>query len=325
MNPAPEETTLQSKVPLNQVGASLLNYLSTRFRYQTREAWAELIARKKVTVNGQAAATDQSLQKGDEVAYSVILKEPPVDRDIRILHEEEGFLVASKPGKLPSHADGNFIKNTFIHILTETLRSEGWTGSVKLVHRLDRETSGLMVVSKDKTAHLKLVRQFEEGTIAKEYLAVVKGEVQKEKFEVSGAIGKDPQSHVSIRRTVVPDGTPHSQPSLTLFERIQVLKGATLLKCVPKTGRTNQIRVHLTHAGHPIVGDKLYGRTDEEFLDFVNRVKAGQASTGQGAPRQLLHAHKLTFRHPVTGMSVTFEAPLPNDMRDYIEKHALNK
>jgi RluA family pseudouridine synthase len=322
MNPNSTETTLRSKIPMNQAGASLLDYLSSRFRYQTRETRAELIALKKVTVNGQAAAPEQALRKGDEVAYSVVLKEPPVDRNIQILHQEETFLVTAKPGNLPSHADGNFIKNTFIHILSETLRNEGWKSEVKLVHRLDRETSGLMVVSKSKEAHAKLVRQFEEGTVTKEYLAVVKGEVERECFEISGAIGKDVKSQISIRRAVVPEGTPHSQPSLTLFERVQVLKGATLLKCVPKTGRTNQIRVHLDSTGHPVVGDKLYGKTDAEFLEFVRRAKAGEGFEGPEPYRHLLHAQKLGFSHPVTGAPLTFEAPLPEDMRDYIQKHA---
>ena len=319
-----EETLLQSKVPLHQAGKTLLDFLSVRFRYQTPAAWKDLIVQGKVTVNGARSQPDRALAKGDLVAYSVILREPPVNGDIRFLHEEESFLIATKPGQLPSHADGNFIKNTFIYLVTQTLRDKGWKGDVRLVHRLDRETSGLMVVAKNREAHRILVRQFEEGTVDKEYQALAQGLVEKEKFEVKGAMGRDPQSSISVRQALVPEGTPHSKPSLTFFEKIRALSGggATLLKCVPKTGRTNQIRVHLASTGHPLVGDKLYGRADGEFLEFIRHVKAGgDPSFGGrfGAARHMLHASRLAFTHPVTSQPVVFEAPLPPDFLKAIQ------
>lgn len=321
----PDETLLKSKVPPDHSGLPLLDYLTGRFRYQDRAAWETLIVQGKVTVNEGKASPDRTLQKGDWVEYRVVLKEPPVDRDIRILHEERTFLVAIKPGQLPSHADGNFIKNTFIHILTENLRATGWKGDVRLVHRLDRETSGLMVVAKDKKAHKALTEQFEAGTVGKEYLAVARGRIAEQTFEVAGSIGRDPESQVSVRQKVVPEGTPFSKPSLTRFEKLQDLKDATLLRCIPKTGRTNQIRVHLDSTGHPIVGDKLYGRTDAEFLEFVHHVKAGGSPVWEGhaeTPRHLLHASKIMFKHPETGETLTFEADMPNDFKNYLESHS---
>jgi 23S rRNA pseudouridine1911/1915/1917 synthase len=122
---------------------------------------------------------------------------------------------------------------------------------------------------------------------------------------------------------VVPEGTPFSKASLTLFEKLEELKDAALLKCVPKTGRTNQIRVHLDSVGHPIVGDKLYGRTDEEFLEFIRHVKAGGDPAFSGrleVPRHLLHASRLSFTHPESGQRLTFEALMPMDMWEFIEK-----
>jgi len=320
----PDETILQSKVPSHQSGKTLLDYLSGRFRYQTKESWNLLITQGKVTVNERTVPPQQIVQKGDRVAYRVVLKEPPVDRNIQILHEEEAFLVAVKPGQLPSHADGNFIKNTFIYLITERLRDKGWKGDVRLVHRLDRETSGLMVVAKNREAHLKLTRQFESGSAAKEYLAVAKGIVSGGKFEVNGAIGRDAASQISVRQKVVPEGTPLSKPSLTYFEKTQNLKEASLLRCIPKTGRTNQIRVHLDSIGHSLVGDKLYGRTDEEFLAFIRHVKAGGDPAFQGemeVSRHLLHASKLSFDHPESGSRMTFESPLPKDIQEFIKKH----
>lgn len=306
-------------------GNILIDYLSQRFRYQTKDAWLDLIRSGKVTVNGNQASPALPLKKGDRVAYSVVLREPPIDPNIQILHEEESFLVASKPGQLPSHADGNFIKNTLIYLLTQMLRDKGWKGDVRLVHRLDRETSGLMVVAKNRAAHLKLVRQFEQGSVEKEYRAVSKGRMEEKTFEVTGAIGRDPESQISVRQKVVPAGTPFSKPALTLFEKLADLKDATLLKCIPKTGRTNQIRVHLDSIGHPIVGDKLYGRTDGEFLEFIKHVKAGgdPAFVGHAeTPRHLLHASKLSFAHPETGELLSFEAEIPEDMKKFVKSNA---
>ena len=320
----PEETVLQSKVPAPMAGKILIDYLSQRFRYQTRDAWLDLIRSGKVTVNGQKASPALPLKKGAQVAYTAVLREPPVDPNIQILHEEESFLVASKPGQLPSHADGNFIKNTFIHLITQMLRDKGWEGDVRLVHRLDRETSGLMVVAKNKEAHQKLVQQFEKGLVEKEYEAVAKGNIEVASFEVGDAIGRDEASQISVRQKVVPEGTPFSKPALTLFEKMLDLKGFTHLRCLPKTGRTNQIRVHLDSIGHPIVGDKLYGRTDEEFLEFIQHVKAGGDPAWPGhleAPRHLLHAGKLAFSHPVTGQKVEFAAEVPEDMANFIKSN----
>jgi 23S rRNA pseudouridine1911/1915/1917 synthase len=180
-----------------------------------------------------------------------------------------------------------------------------------------------MVVAKEKTAHANLMRQFEAGTVKKEYLAVVKGRVEQEKFEVSGFLGRDPNSRISVRHALVPAGTGHARDSLTRFERVRELDGATLLRCLPETGRTNQIRVHLASVGHPVVGDKLYGRTDEEFLEFIRYVKAGGDPAYPGhaeVPRHLLHAFRLSFDHPVTGERVTFQAEMPGDMRGYIDQ-----
>lgn len=320
----PDETILQSKVPQNLAGYSLLDYLSKRFRYQSREIWESLILSGKVTVKGNKVKPELKLQKGDQVAYAVILKEPPVDKNIQILHEEDSFLVATKSGQLPSHADGNFIKNTFIYLITERLRNNGWMDDVRLVHRLDRETSGLMVVAKNKKAHLNLVQQFENGQVEKEYQAVTKGHLENDHFEINGSIGKDPSSNISVRQKVLPNDTPYSKPSLTYFEKIQDLAGFTLLRCLPKTGRTNQIRVHLDSIGHPIVGDKLYGRTDEQFLEFIRHVKGGGDPAFSGhleTSRHLLHAYRLSFLHPLSGQNLSFEAKLPADMRDFIEKN----
>ncbi len=312
-----ETTTLNSKISVSWTGRTLLDFLSTRFRYHTPSEWEALIQEGSVTLNGKGSSPGAPLKKNDIVSYTVVLKEPPVDRDIIILHEEETFLVACKPGNLPSHADGNFIKNTFFYILNDMLAGRGPGGRLRLVHRLDRETSGLMVVTRDLAAHRDLAGQFEAGAVEKEYLALARGALREESLLVEGAIAADDRSRISIRRRVVPDGTQGASSSTTRLEVIERFRDATLIRCVPLTGRTNQIRVHLDHIGHPLMGDKLYGRTDDQFLEFVNRARAGNHEPPPwcDAPRQMLHARRLSFRHPVNGAPLSFEAPVPDDMR----------
>ncbi len=315
-----EKTILQSKVKAACAGQTLLDYVSGRFRYQSRDHWEKTIESGDLTLNGKKTSAQVPLQTGDLLAYAVVLNEPPVDTDIQILHEEEGFLVAVKPGWLPSHADGNFIKNTFIHLVQKTLKQKGWGGKAHLAHRLDRETSGLMVVAKTKDALRHLTRQFETGLVRKQYQAIVQGLVKEDSFEVGGAIGLDPQSQISMRRTVVPLETPGAQKASTHFEVLQRLVQNTLVLCQPQTGRTGQIRVHLASIGHPLVNDKLYGRSDEQFLEFVRDSKAGLWEKDPGRrPRHLLHASRLEFAHPATGKTVVFESELPKDMKSFLE------
>ena len=318
-----EPITLSSRVGYPHAGRTLIDFLCGRFRYHCREEWEHAVREGAVRVNGERSTPCRVLKKDDVVSYQTTLHEPPVDDAIRIIHEEETFLIADKPGNLPSHADGNFITHTFIFIIKRMMAHAGYRGPLKLAHRLDRETSGLMLVVKNLDAHRRLMRQFSEGVVEKEYLAIVRGLVTQDGFRVHGGIIRDPASRISVRRIVVPEGTPGSKPAATRFRVIERLKGFTLLRCVPETGRTNQIRAHLAHAGCPIAGDKLYGRSDEEFLAFVSRVRAGDFSPlpWLEAPRHLLHASRLSFNHPVSGGRVVFESPLPEDMRSFIEAH----
>jgi 23S rRNA pseudouridine1911/1915/1917 synthase len=318
-----EETVLSTRISPAHEGHGLLSYLSHRFKYHSLDEWRSLIIQGKVRVNGMSVAPDHVLKKNDGLSYSVILREPQVDRNIKIVHQEDAFLVACKPGNLPSHADGNFIKNTFIYIIRAVLAEGGWNGPVKLVHRLDRETSGLILVAKSDEAHRFLAGQFENSTVEKEYTAVAKGATKALNFEVEGAIGTDYESNISIRKKVVPLSTPRARAALTRFETIERLSSYTLLRCIPETGRTNQIRVHLAHIGHPLAGDKLYGRSDGQFLEFVRGARSGnyEPLPWMEAPRHMLHASKLVFTHPDSKTRVQFECPVPEDMQAFIEQN----
>jgi 23S rRNA pseudouridine1911/1915/1917 synthase len=318
-----EETTLSSRISSQFAGRSLMDFLTRRFKYQTREEWEWMIGRGKVTVNGKAITPDHLLKKNDIVAYSDVRSEPPVDINIQIMHEEETFLVANKPGNLPSHSDGNYIKNTLIFLLRERMAGKGFHGAIHLAHRLDRETSGIIVAAKTEIAHRSLVQQFEAGTVEKEYIAVVRGVINNDSFEVKGFLVHDRDSCISIKKKVVFEDDAGAKYSATAFNVMERFTSSTMVRCRPVTGRTNQIRVHLAHAGHPLVGDKLYGRTDDEFLAFVRNVKAGHYDLlpWLETPRHLLHASRLIINHPISGELLAFDAPVPEDMRSFIRNN----
>jgi 23S rRNA pseudouridine1911/1915/1917 synthase len=284
-----------------------------------------MIGLGKVTVNGKTTEAEHLLKKDDIVSYSDVLREPPVDSNIQVLHEEETFLVASKPGNLPSHSVGKYIRNTFIFLLRQRMAGKGFQGTIHLAHRLDRETSGIIVAAKTAIAHRSLLRQFEAGTVKKEYIAVARGIINHDSFEVKGFLVPDRDSCISIRKKVVFDDAAGSKYSDTAFDVMERLASSTMVRCRPVTGRTNQIRVHLKHAGHPLVGDKLYGRTDDEFLAFVRNVRAGNYDLlpWLEAPRHLLHASRLVINHPISGEVLAFDAPLPEDMRSFIRTNRL--
>ena len=315
-----EETTFSFKISAHFVGKSLIDFLAGRFKYRPPAEWMQMIGFGKVRVNGVTVAADHLLKNDDIVSYREVLREPPVDGNIQILHEEETFLVANKPGNLPSHSVGRYIRNTFIYLLRQRLADGGFRGTIHLAHRLDRETSGVIVAAKTSIAHRSLLRQFEAGTVKKEYIAVARGKINHDSFAVKGFLVPDQDSCISIRKKVVSDDGTGAKYSETAFDVIERKATSTVVRCRPITGRTNQIRVHLEKAGHPLVGDKLYGRTDDEFLAFARNIRAGDYAPlpWLEAPRHLLHASRLVIHHPISGEALQFDAPLPDDMRSFI-------
>jgi 23S rRNA pseudouridine1911/1915/1917 synthase len=315
-----EETTFTYRIPARFADTSLIGFLAGRFKYRPPAEWVRMIEMGKVTVNGETVKSGHLLKKDDTVSYFDVLREPPVDTNIQVLHEEETFLVANKPANLPSHSGGRYIRSTFIYLLRRRMAERGFQGTIHLAHRLDRETSGVIVAAKTPTAHRSLLRQFGAGTVKKEYIAVVRGMINQDSFEVKGFLVPDRDSSISIRKKVVSDAAAGSKYSGTAFDVMERLASSTVVGCRPVTGRTKQIRVHLEHAGHPLVGDKLYGRTDDEFIAFARNVRAGdyRPLPWLETPRHLLHASRLVINHPISGGLLAFDAPLPEDMRSFI-------
>lgn len=321
MSESGESTVLRSRVPPAAAGQRLVDWLAGRFRYLDEAGWRAEIAAGRVQRNDRPTRPEDLLRPGDSVAYRPVHQEPRANTAIAIVHDDPDFVVVDKPAHLVAHADGAFVQNTFFRVLERHFRDRGEHHKLALAHRLDRETSGLMVVTKCADASRALQQQFGNGAVGKEYLAIVHGEPQADEFDCDGWIGRDPNSEISIRRAVVEAGSAGAQPAHTRFRVERRLPGFALVRALPETGRTHQIRVHLTHLSLPLVGDKLYGRTDAEYLDYVRFVKAGGEPWWDGrllAGRQLLHAEALAFAHPRTGAPLQFRAPLPEDFRAFL-------
>lgn len=306
--PQPSPIVLHSRIPNSARGQQLLEFLTERFRYLDRDGWSAELAAGRLQLDDRPASGSEHLRGGLVLRYEKPHREPPVDARFAVLHEDEHLVVVDKPAHLPMHADGPFIRNTLIHLLREAVHPD-----LQLIHRLDRETSGVVVAARSKQVQATIQEQFRTGGgLHKRYLAVVHGRLDQA-VRIDRSIGHAADSIVQLRRSAADDAVA-PKPAATRVEPVAHGAGRTLVACHPETGRTHQLRVHLEHLGHAIVGDRLYGQPDEHYLAFVARMKAGGdvfADRTDGYNRQLLHAHELSLDHPADGRRVTFSAPPP--------------
>ncbi len=310
---APRTVRLTTRIPAGSSGASLLSYLCERFRYHSPSQWQAELRAGRLHLDGHVADGAELLRAGMQLRYDKLHREPEVASDYQVLHEDARLLVVDKPAHLPMHADGPFLRNTLIQMLRDAHGA-----SLQLCHRLDRETSGVVIVAKDKLAQAHVQRQFGAG-IRKQYVAVVRGQLHAP-LVCEEPIGRDPTSDVRLRRCARADAVS-AQAARTSITPLRRGPNTTLVRCEPETGRTHQLRVHLEHRGHPVLGDKLYGHPDAHYLDFVRRMKAGASvfETQPGQPdRQLLHAGSLTLRHPEDDRQVRFESPTPPEFERWL-------
>ena len=279
------------------VGTRLDQFLAAHVTELSRARLQDLIKEGHVTLNGQATKPGARLRVGDAIR----LEEPPpvpvntVAQDIalEVLFEDDDFIVINKPAGLVVHpAAGNWdgtIVNALLHHCT-ALSGIGGEQRPGIVHRLDKDTSGCLVAAKSDVAHQSLVRQFAGREVTKIYLAIASGKFRRLSGVIEAPIGRHPVQRKKM--TVVSDG--QGREAKTSYRVVKELALGTLVECTLHTGRTHQIRVHLKHQGHPILGDDVYGRR-------------------AGFPRQMLHAWRLGFVHPRTGERVNFESPIPAD------------
>jgi len=310
-------------------GVRLDRYLARKLEEVSRTRLQGLVKDGLVTVNGSRVRPSYPVEAGDRIRVVLTPVEPPglVPQDIPldILHEDEHLLVLNKPAWLVVHPGSGKTKGTLANALAYHVASlSGVSGLQRpgIVHRLDKNTSGVMLVAKTDAAHHKLARQFLERTIRKEYLAVVYGVMEFDSDSVQGRIARHRANPEVMQVHPV-----HGKPSVTHYSVLERFDGFTFVRVYPLSGRTHQIRVHLAHIGHPIVSDELYSRRKPlRFSEIHPRnLDDGNFQDRVLLARQALHAHRITFRHPATGEERTFEAPLAADIEELLRilrKHA---
>lgn len=317
-------------VGINQHGIRLDAFLKEKYRRRSREALKRAIESGAITVKRSQGAhltvgrlkPSSQLIPGDEVlVLSERKPEPEVSFDYKVIYEDDIFFIVNKPSNLPVHPAGRYFFNTLlIH-----LKTHGHKDPLKLeheyflVHRIDKETSGILVMTKDKDVCTHLTRQFAERKTEKRYLAIVRG-VPPEEFEVDLAMKRATGSLVDLKMAITPE-EQGGQPAYTRFRRLEVVGDFSLVECFPKTGRQHQIRVHLDAAGFPIVGDKLYGMSEEEAFRFYERENlSAEAWANLLLPRHALHAAGIRFEHPITGQMIEFNSELPEDLQRFLDE-----
>lgn len=260
-----------------------------------------------ILVNGKAVRASFKVKEGDEIVLHLppakTLEARPQDIPLDIVFEDKDVLVINKPRGMVVHPaagneDGTLV-NAVMHHCGDNLSGINGVLRPGIVHRIDKDTTGLLVVAKSNNAHLSLTEQLSQRTLSRTYYAVVHGNIKEDKLTVDAPIARSEadRKKMAMAKTGGRDAVTH----ITVLERFGKY---TYIRCKLQTGRTHQIRVHTKHLGHPILGDKTYGLKKEEF-----------ALSGQ-----LLHAGEIGFVHPESGESVSFSAPLPQDFSETLEK-----
>ena len=310
-------------VKVKAEGMRLDQYLQVFFHDCSRTELQKAIASGNVTVNAKPSKAGYKVRNDDKLV--VQLPAPvndvivPEDIPIEVLYEDEVLAVVNKPPNMVVHpARGNWtgtLVNALAFRFGDQLSKENGNFRLGIVHRLDRDTSGAILIAKADGIHHKLSSQFEKRTVFKEYVALAVGELERDSDYVEVSLKQ--HTHDREKQAVATDpDDPDAKPAMSYYEVMERFRGYTLVKVQPKTGRTHQIRVHLLHIGHPVLADKLYGgRSEFKRSD----VQAGVADDELLLKRQALHAFRLRFRHPVKDSWLEVEAPLPADMRATLE------
>lgn len=282
-------------------------FLSARQTEISRSRLKKLIVEGRVTVNGEVRPVGYKVRDGDQIKVQV---PAPVPLDtaaepipLNIIFEDEYLIALNKPAGIVVHPAPGHSTGTLVNALLHHCKDLSGIGGVErpgIVHRLDKDTSGLVLVAKTESAHKNLAAQFKKREIRKEYLAIVKGNVKKDTGSIHASIGRH-----KVHRKKMDTKASNGRDASTEYQVVHRGKNWSYLKLWPKTGRTHQIRVHLASIHHPVIGDQLYGGKSADLK----------------IPRQALHAHRLELKHPITGLDLSFHAPLPADMGTFLQSH----
>jgi 23S rRNA pseudouridine1911/1915/1917 synthase len=301
-------------ITLDQADSRLDHFLADQEEVKlTRSQIQRLIDNGNIMVNKKVSKPAYKLRAGDRI---MVIIPPPIPLETRsenipldIIYEDSDIIVVNKPRGMVVHpAVGNY-SGTLVNALLNHCKDLSGIGGVQrpgIVHRLDKDTSGLLVVAKNDLAHQSLAKQFKDKTVFKQYLALVHGHMKEDSGTISDPIGRHPvkRKKMAVIGTRDEERGKKGREAITHFKIKERFKHYTLLEIILETGRTHQIRVHLTSIGYPLVGDPIYGSKKNEF----------------GIKSQMLHSAKLAFLHPRTGERLEFSAPLPADMAKIVEK-----
>jgi 23S rRNA pseudouridine1911/1915/1917 synthase len=302
--------TLTFKVDDASVDSRLDTYLASQIQTWSRARLQRLIENEDVVVNGQSAKASYRLRKGDEIEVELVVSPAeifePQKIPLDIVHEDEDLIVVNKPAGLVVHPAAGIHSGTLANALAFHFQNlPASAGSIRpgIVHRLDRDTSGLLVVAKTEEALENLSEQFRDRTVFKSYIALVHGRVDNSSGRIDQPLARDPGNRT--RMAVVRGG----RSAITLYKVRKHYHRFTLLDVELKTGRTHQIRVHLTWLHHPVVGDETYGGGRDNNIQDA-RLRSMVRNLG----RHFLHAERLAITHPKTGARLEFHAPLPDEL-----------
>ena len=331
MSHAPEDDILDRPLPIDDdsaqhvrlrvrrklPGRRLDRYLHGRFPHLSRTTIQRLIRQGAVTVNGRQTKASYEMCGGDLIDLVVpppeTLEIIPENIPIDILYEDEHLLAINKTAGIICHPARSEQTGTLVHALAyhaSQLSTGGHPFRPGIVHRLDKNTTGVMLVAKTDEAHWRLSLQFERRTVQKVYLALVEGRVHLDGDMIDAPIGVHPTVREKFAVLIRENKIDVAKEAITFYEVLERFRGYTLVKLLPKTGRTHQLRVHMSWTRHPIVGDKMYGGKPVSELSL----------TGQGSPEpiiehQALHAWQITFRHPISEQRMLIEAPFPETLK----------
>jgi len=294
------------EIVASDAGERLDKYLAAQFADLSRAQIQALIRAGRVTVNGAAARASLRLEGGERIRVQVPVvdesaKPEPEAIPLVVLYEDEHVAVVDKPAGMVVHPAFGHVSGTLVNaVLSRWPQIADFTepGRAGIVHRLDKETSGVILIAKTPQALESLRAQFKARTISKRYLALVEGLPQTPEGVIDAPIGRDAKRRK--RMAVMRDG----REAITEFRVVELFASFSLLEVWPKTGRTHQIRAHLAFMGHPVVGDTVYGRRRQPFT----------------LKRHFLHAASITFAHPISGEPITVESPLPAALQNLLDK-----
>ena len=286
-------------------GMRLDQAINKKFPDISRNAAQEMIKKGEITLGNSTVKASQKTKTGDIV--NIQFRSDDLETEIQatemnfpIVYEDNDIIVINKPFGLVVHPGAGQEKETVVSALLShtTLSPIGAPDRPGIVHRLDKETSGIMVLAKNKEAHKNLAEQFASHDLEKEYIALIQGHIVNKKGRIQVAIERDPVHRQRMKATSVDNG----KMAISIFEVMEYLKNSTLVKVQILTGRTHQIRVHMAFTGHPLLGDTTYG--GRKF----------------GNSEHFLHSSKLTITHPTTGKRMTFQADIPQRFKEVIEE-----